>query len=723
MIEQFIHGNTFYEIAVILALAAAIGAVGYKLRQPLIVSFLAVGIIAGPPGLGIIRSHEDVALLANIGISLLLFVVGLRLDFHIIKSVGPVALATGLGQVVFTSVIGFFMALAMGLSPIGAAYVAVALTFSSTIIIVKLLSDKKEIDSLHGRIAVGFLLVQDIVAILAMIGLTALGGGLSNGRSPAAEAILIIGKGAMFLVFIALVMRFVLPWFLARIARSQELLVLFAISWAIFLGAFGDALGFSKEVGAFLAGISLASTEYRDAIAARLVTLRDFLLLFFFIDLGARLEMEVLEVQLGKAALFSLFVLIGNPVIVMAIMGALGYRRRTGFMAGLAVAQISEFSLILGALGVSLGHIDLNAMGLITLVGIVTICASTYMILYSGKLYEWFSPALRIFERKNPYREKERGVAGAEKAFDLILLGLGNYGSEIAEHLLERKRAVLGVDFDPQVLEQWRERGLPVVYGDISDPEMLDQLPLQRARWIVSTMRDRDLSLMLLNLLKTRRFDGKVAVAARDEAEAAELSAAGADLVLRPFQDAAEYAADALSGAAQLLPARVDWPLALKEIRLRPGSVFTGRIIGEIPLRAETGVSILALSRAGKVYFDIGPDFRIYPGDHLILLGTPDSIKRAEEYLEQREPVEAAEQEMGTFSVGMIQIAPDSPRVGHTLADLSFRQDYEVTVVGIQRGREKIISPTASEKLQAGDYLFVVGSKDAVEALKSRSPL
>jgi Kef-type K+ transport system membrane component KefB/Trk K+ transport system NAD-binding subunit len=717
-----IHGNVFYEIAAILALAAGIGAVGHKLRQPLIVSFLAVGILAGPSGWGVIESHDKIELLAHIGISLLLFVVGLRLDLQIIRMVGPVALATGLGQVVFTSLIGFLIAIAMDISLVGAAYLAVALTFSSTIIIVKLLSDKKEIDSLHGRIAVGFLLVQDIAAILALIGLTALGGGLSGGRAPAIQTLFIFAKGVAFLVLIALLMRFVLPGLLRRLARSQELLVLFAIAWAVMLGAAGDALGFSKEVGAFLAGISLASTDYREAIGARLVTLRDFLLLFFFIDLGTRLEFGLLGTQLDKAALFSLFVLIGNPLIVMAIMGIMGYRCRTGFMAGLAVAQISEFSLILGALGVSLGHIDMNVMGLITLVGVVTICASTYMILYSGKLYEWLSPFLKLFERRNPYREAEADESMAGTDAQIILLGLGNYGGQIVSHLLERGKPVLGVDFDPQTLSRYRERGLPVVYGDGTDPELLDLLPVDRARWVVSTVRERDLNMTLLRLLRSRRFNGKTAVAAHDEDEASMMRAAGADVIFLPYHDAAEYASDALTESPQLLRGGVDWPLTLKELRLRPGSLFSGRKIREIPLREKTGVSIMALHRAGKVYFDLAPDFHIYPGDHLILMGTPGNVKKAEEYLGQREPAGNA-QEPNVFALGGVEIASDSPVVGQSLADLRFRQDYQVTVVGIQRGEERITEPKAALALKAGDRLIVVGSKEAVERLQASSAL
>jgi len=167
--------NAFYEITAILLLAAFIGTVGVRLGQPLIVSFIAVGILVGPSGLHLVSSHNHIELLAEIGISLLLFIVGLKLELHLIRMVGQVALAPGLGQVAFTSLFGFLIARGLGMATVESLYLGVALTFSSTIIIVKLLSDKKEIDSLHGRIAVGFLIVQDILVVLAMIGLSTIG--------------------------------------------------------------------------------------------------------------------------------------------------------------------------------------------------------------------------------------------------------------------------------------------------------------------------------------------------------------------------------------------------------------------------------------------------------------------------------------------------------------------------------------------------------------------
>ena len=358
-LPQNLRDNAFYEVAALLLIAAAVGAVAVRLRQPLIMGFIAVGILVGPV-LGLVTADEQIDLLAEMGIALLLFIVGLKLDLHLIRTMGPVALAAGLGQVIFTSVFGFLIALALGFELIPAIYVAIALTFSSTIIIVKLLSDKQEIDSLHGRIAIGLLIVQDIVVVLVMIALTAFGGQEGGfGR----ELLQVALQGAAFLVAIALLMRCVLPHLLRRLASSPELLVVFSIAWAVALSATGDFLGFSKEIGAFLAGVSLGSTEYRDAIGSRLTSLRDFLLLFFFISLGSEIELNLLGEQIGAGIVLSLFVLIGNPFILLVIIGIMGYRRRTGFLAGLTVVQISEFSLIFAGLGLTLGHIGPRPWG------------------------------------------------------------------------------------------------------------------------------------------------------------------------------------------------------------------------------------------------------------------------------------------------------------------------------------------------------------------------
>ena len=565
-----LEGYLFYEIAALLVLAAGVGFIGLLLRQPLIVSFIAVGIIAGPSVLDIARSDAQIDLLSELGIAVLLFLVGLKLDFNLVRTLGPVALVTGLGQVVFTTVFGFLIALALGLDPRTSIYVAIALTFSSTIIIVKLLSDKREIDSLHGRIALGFLIVQDIVVVIAMIALSAIGvGGAAEGEGALGDVLRVLGYGLAMLVFVILFIRYIADPLVERLSQAPELLVSFAIGWAALLAAVGHYLGFGKELGGLLAGVSLASTPFREAIAARLASLRDFLLLFFFIALGASLDLSVLGASIGPAILLSLFVLIGNPLIVLIIMTAMGYRKRTGFLAGLTVAQISEFSLIFMAMGVTIGHVADEALGLVTLVGLVTIAASTYMITYSHQLYALFEPVLGVFDRRTPTAEPS-DTPDTARGHDVILFGLGRYGLGIAAVLRENGRHVLGVDFSPEAVRHARAQGYDVVFGDATDPEFLSHLPLQGADWLVLAVPEHDTGLThddprhaLLRAAREGGYHGRVAVAAHREATAERLRADHADLVLMPFRDAAFAAARMIiEDADDTGPAMADAPPA-----------------------------------------------------------------------------------------------------------------------------------------------------------------
>ncbi|MEX0751407.1 MAG: cation:proton antiporter family protein [Xanthobacteraceae bacterium] len=544
--------SVFSEVAAVLALAAAVGIAGLLLRQPLIVAFIATGILAGGDVLGIVRSAEQINVLAEIGIAALLFLVGLKLDVQIIRNLGAVATATGLGQVIFTSVVGFGICLALGLDAVTSTYVAVALTFSSTIIIVKLLSDKRELDSLHGRIALGFLIVQDIAVVVAMVVLSAYGVGTS--ASPAGAGVAgVLAGGALMVAAAGLFIRYAAEPLMRRIARMPELLVTFALAWAVLFAAVGDWIGFGKELGGLLAGVSLASTSVREAVASRLTSVRDFLLLFFFVGLGSRLDLGLLGAQVPASLALSLFVLIGNPLIVMAIMGYMGYRKRTGFLAGLTVAQISEFSLIFMAMGMSLGHVNTEAMGLVTLVGLVTITLSTYMILYSHHLYRWLEPYIGLFERRLPVRELAVERAKGTERYDVILFGLGRYGSEIYKRLRKQGAAVLGVDFDPEVIRLRRRQDLYAIYGDASDPDFAETLPLAGVRWVVIAtppvtpgIAHDDNRIGLMAGLRAAGYQGLIAVRAQDGLEMRQVLRGGADVVLSPFSDAADRAIEIL---------------------------------------------------------------------------------------------------------------------------------------------------------------------------------
>jgi len=545
----YIQSSLFYELTALLAFSTLIGVFGQFLRQPMIVCFMIVGILVSPSALGIVHSYDNIEMLAELGVAVLLFLVGLKLDLKLIKSFGMVSFATGIGQVLFTAIIGYFIGIALGFNSITSLYVAVALTFSSTIIIVKLLSDKHEVDALHGRIAIGFLIVQDVVVVLSMIVISVLGTSMQIDTSDRAlvEIAKIILYALLMLIFVGFFIRYYANKLIGFVASSTELLVIFSISWAALFAALGNYFGLSKELGGLLAGISLASTPFRETIIAKLSSLRDFLLLFFFIILGSHIELSLLGLQVIPVLVFSIFVLIGNPLIVMVIMGYMGYRSRTSFLAGLTVAQISEFSLIFMAMGIRFEHVNNDALGLVALVGLVTIALSVYMITYSHSLYRWLEPLLGFFERKSPYREETvESKTISKKHYDILIFGLGRYGTAIANLLRSEGLKILGVDYNPDAVKNWLSLGYEALYGDACDQEFSGILQLENIRWVVSSIPQYDLGLtredpriVLIDGLKKHNYKGKIAVSTHND-DVPMLQSKGADLVLLPFHDAAE---------------------------------------------------------------------------------------------------------------------------------------------------------------------------------------
>lgn len=550
---DFLHANPFYELTALLMLAAATGLFGILLKQPMVVTFIVVGILAGPSILGIVQSHENIDVLAKLGVSLLLFMVGLKLDIKLIRTLGPVALATGIGQVIFTSVLGTLIGLAMGYDFITATYIGIALTFSSTIIIIKLLSDKKEVNLLHGKVALGMLIVQDIIVVFAMMMLSAIGI-RSNVTDNGSLSKLVTALGSTMILFTLLwaFTKFLATTLMRKVTRSAELIIIFVISWACLLSSIGHELGFGIELGGLLAGITLASTPFREAVVTKLSPLRDFLLLFFFINLGSQLNFSHLEKQILPSVIFSLFVLIGNPIIVMVIMGIMGYRKRTGFLTGLTVAQISEFSLIFITMGMQLNHVGEETLGLVTLVGLITIAMSVYMITYSHLLFRELEPFLNFFERQKPIREiTAKKEADQDKNYDVILFGLGRYGKSIAQELVNHGLKVLGVDYNPDVVRQWHLQGCDVQYGDAHDHEYFESLPLTGVKWILAATPEHDLGIthedtkhMLLTGLRRMGFGGKIGVSTYDPGRVKKLIEKGADVVFLPYEDAAHVIAE-----------------------------------------------------------------------------------------------------------------------------------------------------------------------------------
>lgn len=528
--------EVFIEIAIILGIATGISILMRFLRQPLIVGYIVTGIIAGPYVLNILHSEGVIELFSKIGITVLLFIVGLSLNPKVIHEVGKVSLVTGLGQVIFTSVVGFVIALALGIDKIAAFYVSIALTFSSTIIILKLLSDKGDLDKLYGKIAIGFLLVQDIVATIILLVTTAVAN--SKGDTALLMVSFTILKGILLVTVLIAISQWVLPRVTHFIAKSQELLFITSIAWGMGMAALFSVLGFSVEIGALVAGVTLSTSYYAFEIGSRLRPLRDFFIVLFFILLGSQMILDNLSMIIVPTIILSLFVLVGNPIIVVVLMNLLGYNKRTGFMAGLTVAQISEFSLILAALGFQVGHISREILSLVTFVGLVTIAGSTYLILYSDFIYEKFSKVLSLLELKKAKRQK--GVDG--ESYDALLFGFHRVGEDFVKAFKKLDLSFMVIDFNPLSIQKINELGYSHRFGDAQDVEFLQELNIPKATFIVSTMPDFNTNLFLLRKIREINKKAIVLLISHHAEESKELYDNGASYVIMPHYLGAQYA-------------------------------------------------------------------------------------------------------------------------------------------------------------------------------------
>ncbi len=518
----------FNELVFVIFLAVSFGFLAHLLRQPVITGFIAAGLIIGYFEELQLTHVDFLESLASIGIALLLFLVGLEMNIKEWRKTSGLVLLVGLGQIVFTFGLGFLVSSALGFGILASFYIAAALTLSSTIIVIKLLSEKRDLRSLYGQVAIGILLLQDFIAILLLLFLT---GFTIDGGGFGFQGFTALYKVAGLIVFVALASR-VLPRVLDLIGRSEELLYLFSIAWALGASAFAVFVGLSVEAGGFLAGLALATSSEHFQIASRLRPLRDFFIILFFVILGIRAVDGLGGAELLPAGVLTLFVLVGTPLIVLLVMGALGYRSRTSFLTGLAVAQVSEFGFIIAALGNRLGHITNAETSLITLVGLATIFISSYFIVHNHRLYEILRPLVRPFELRRGLVEDT--PTGLQLEDHVVLVGVHRMGQGILQALKKTKANFVALDFDPTVVRSLSGAKTPVVYGDIADSEIQQEAGLSRAKVIISTVPDFADNLEILEEVKRRKSKAKVILTAEDEWSARELYKEGADYVILP---------------------------------------------------------------------------------------------------------------------------------------------------------------------------------------------
>lgn len=514
-------------LGIILALAALLGAWASYFRLPLLVAYILAGVILGPLVIGG-GDKTNFSLLRDLGLSLLLFLVGLEIKIDELRNFGKQSLVVGLAQILLTSFVGFFLSIGLGFSTTSALYIALALTFSSTVIVVKLLTEKRDFDSLYGKLAVAILLLQDLLAIFVLILIPALGG---NSGFKLSKLLLTVLVGLVLVSIIYWLSRRLLPHLFDRLARNLELLFLTSLAYLILISAISAKLGFSLEIGAFLAGLGLASLKEEHQIAARIRPLRDFFIVIFFIILGTELAFDFTFSTIAIALTFSLFVLVAKPLIVLFVFGRLGFQRRTGFMVGLTLAQVSEFSLIIMFLGLKQGIIPENVVSVITLTAFITIATSSYLLVYATKIYRQVGKYFKLFERDGQKIEDNQPTVLENH---VILVGCNRLGWEILKQLQKQGKPVLVVDFNPTVIKALEKTNVEYLFGDITDPEIWVLANADRAEIIISTIFDPQDTLELLETIKKSSSGTIIFVTAAERNWAVKFYSAGADYVIVP---------------------------------------------------------------------------------------------------------------------------------------------------------------------------------------------
>jgi Kef-type K+ transport system membrane component KefB len=470
--------------------------------------------------------------LASIGVTLLLFMIGLELKLTELKSVGKPALIAGGAQVLLVSSAAFLLSRFLGFSTPASFYIALGLSFSSTIVVIKLLSDKKDLNSLYGKLVTGILVVQDILAIFLLIFLSAVGGAGSIGAINVNELLVTGLKVVVLFGWVIVLSRELLPRVLNRVSRSSESLFLFSLAWVFGIAAFVSSplIGFSIEIGGLLAGLALANSVESYQIVTKVKPLRDFFITIFFVTLGMNMVFSDISKTIAPILILTAFVILITPDIIMLILGSMSYKKRTSFFTAITLTQISEFSLILVYLGQKLGHVSQEVVGIITFVGVITFTVSTYLITNSNELYRFFMPFLDIFER-----DKTKPEEKSEISDHTILVGANRLGEGILDALLDKKENLLVVDFDPDIIEKLNRKKIKTFFGDISDPEIQELVSLEKANLIISTVSDPEDTLLLLkNIRKLKIRKPKVIVAAFEKEDAKDFYKAGADYVIMP---------------------------------------------------------------------------------------------------------------------------------------------------------------------------------------------
>lgn len=526
------HGELLFQMWVCVIAAAFLAYAAKVARQPLILAYIGAGILIGPLALGLIGAKEGDAdainTLAELGLIFLLFIVGLEIDIKKLLRIGRSAFPVTLVQVAGSALLGYLTARALGYHGLDAIYLAIAVAFSSTMIAVKLLTDRSELDTAHGQMTLGVLLLQDVFAIAVLALQPHFKDGISLGVVGVAA-----GKGALLVLGVWAISRFILPPLFRWMAASPEMVLLSAISWCFLVCVAAQKLQFSVAMGALIAGVTMSAFPYATDIVAKIRGLRTFFVTLFFVSMGLLLTKPTWN-MVGAALLLSAVVMASRFVTVWPAMRAVRYAPRIGVLTSIYLAQVSEFGLVIGLIGLqAYHHISRDLISVIVMVMIVTSAGSTYLIQFSHRIAALFVSKARALEGD---RSQSTVLVHDDAGPAVMLIGCFRVGSSLVHELRQASVSVSVIDVSQNVNEKLNRLGVPTIYGDISHADTLEHAGVETARILISSISDDFLrgtdNLHLLRTLRKLNPHAKIIVTSESIRKAQELYAAGADYVI-----------------------------------------------------------------------------------------------------------------------------------------------------------------------------------------------
>ncbi|MBU1111651.1 MAG: cation:proton antiporter [archaeon] len=515
--------DMFLQLALVVTIAAFAAFIARLFKQPQLLAYVLVGVVIGPI-FHLVTDASIINSMSTIGIAFLLFLVGLEVDLKKLKDVALVSTIGGSIQIALLFLLATSISLALGFVYKEAMFIGLILAFSSTMIVMKFLSDKRELNTLHGRIVVGILLIEDVFAILALSILSSLNGVESS-------LVLALLKFVSFFVIAYLCSKFIFPYVFKFAAKFQELLLITSLAICFLFSFTFHYMGFSVIIGAFVAGLTLGNLEYNYEIIGKVKSLRDFFSLLFFVSLGMALSLGVLKNLIVPLIVFLLFILVLKPIITMTICSVFKYTKKPSFISAIYLTQVGEFSLIIATQGLFAGIISQDIYSFVVILALLTITFTSYLTKYNNFLFKILEKPLRIYDRFNT--EGLEYLPTKIKP-SVVLCGHNRVGYSILKSFKNIKKKVLIVDYNPEVISRLYKEGYHCIYGEVDDDEILSRMNLKGLKQLISTVPSDDSNRYLIKRTRAVNKNAKIIVTAGNIEDALQLYKVGADYVILP---------------------------------------------------------------------------------------------------------------------------------------------------------------------------------------------